>query len=522
MFLDFSLKRLFFSLIFMLCTVQHSPATSEKPFVLGYSNRQAIETLFRYSVMGRNPLYVEREERRKKQEAYINKILDKKGEDLTPYQQLELLQHTFDFKFSDPFVTEMTTAFVASWVLLGLTEFAWRMHCGKNPQTGFIKNKKTFIEYEGTFDLHPDEKKQFDGEALMDRFFRSAGLFRVKEFFNNLNFKEDSFDSMKRKWGESFSGKYKIGTFSGVDVRNRLSDRKNFDVYKQHEFSFNGKKPKGLLVFEAFLHWGIKLYPVLRRAIGFSWSFIHDNGAKTPGQFLEDLFKNFSSESVAGFGSPAHKSYLLDLLIQPLWKKHGGKEDRVCAELAAMGNKLRELESRVELDREKTLYSLVMGVHGGVLPFEQTKPLHVLRQAFGHGIVHRFLTAGAGEAALVFTQVLVRAFLKKHFSENFIKQKENDYVDNYGLPIFCVLFAALSFKACWTKFMNYDNKQARADYEVFLKRLSLLNKPHRESFYWAWFFPMWRAHKQDVLEVESIFLKRAEEVRPMFETRFVV
>lgn len=506
----------------MLCTVQQSPAASEKPFVLGYSNRQAIETLFRYSVMGRNPLYVEREERRKKQEAYIQKILEKKGEDLTPFQQLELLQHTFDFKFSDPFVTEMTVAFLTSWALLGITEFGWRLHCAQNPKIGFLKKEKTYIECEGVFELLPPEHKQLGDETRMDCFFRAAGLFRVKEFFKNIKVMEDSFGSMKKKWGESFVDKYKIGSFNGTSVACRLSSLKSFDVYKQLEFSFSDKKPKELLVFEAFLHWGIKLYPVLRRVVGVSWSLLHGNGAKTPEQFLEDLFKNFSSEGVAGFGSEVHKNYLLELLIQPLWKKHGGREDQVCAELATMGNKLRELESRVELDREKTLYSLVMGVHGGVLPFEQTKPLNVLRQAFGHGIVHRFLKAGAGEALLVSLQVFVRAFLRKHFSENFMKQKEHDYVDNYGLPIFCVLFTALSIKACWKKLMSYDNKQARDDYDVFLKRLSLLNKPHRESFYWAWFFPMWRAHKHDVLEVESIFLKRAEEVRPMFETRFVV
>lgn len=131
-------------------------AVEQPPIVLGFSQRVAVETLFRYCAMEKNPFYVEREKKRLQQEKRIKKILEKKGEDLTPFQQIELLKHTFDLSFADKLVAKTLKAFIVSWVCLAALELWWRGYCRQQfraQKKQEDREKDKWVTYEEDFEI---------------------------------------------------------------------------------------------------------------------------------------------------------------------------------------------------------------------------------------------------------------------------------------------------------------------------------------------------------------------------------
>ncbi len=677
-----NLKNILLKILFLIGFVGHQgsmfyAAVEQPPIVLGFSQRVAVETLFRYCAMEKNPFYVEREKKRLQQEKRIKKILEKKGEDLTPFQQIELLKHTFDLSFADKLVAKTLKAFIVSWVCLAALELWWRGYCRQqfraqkkqedrekdkwvtyeedfeiklkgrfgqedsgeehpksskfrvnpspksgdlpespspeSPASGGTSSKSSMDEnpwlYEAKIAFSPFRKKLVDMHYALNKWYAQSQGRIVKpgpvydfeivgEPISSTNlpksvvegqcadlletlgvdlserepdfFVEELPKTEKEACGRDVGFDDDLGTeaqdvptdgyCSGkipvkdpgarpsrkptrIPIPKRSSssrppssstDRAFYDdllgrkkTVPKFPFTVCSRysyKPKSefklrwggeLTWLENFLHYGVRLYPLASVAWRFAMNLVR-GGSQTPEVFLESLFKNFSSEYVAGFGGSDHKKYLLAVLIKPLWKKHAGNQEKICTELAQMGEKMRGLETRLSSgsgrNKQKALYSLVMGVHGGVLPFEHVHFMGRINLAFEQGIVHRVLKAGIVTAGLVFAQAIVRAFVTKNVWNNF------GHKDFYVQPIFSGLFTYWTIKACIDKAWNYDSSQARNDYEIFLTRLGLTKQElYSESFYWAWFFPMWRANKRDVLEVEACFMNRVDEVKKVFD-----
>jgi|GEM_PF-6337032 len=501
--------------------------SDQTPVVLGFSHRVAIETLFRYCAMEKNPYYLEREKRTVQQEERLRKILEKRGQDLTPLQQIELLKHTFDLRFADSLVAQTLKAFMLSWALQAGAEGLWRKHCLQK----------------GLFEAVPNFKiKEVKSPRIAPL---SAGRAFVPKGFNEevsyLLGKPGAVETISAGARNAFSRIVNLQSpklarsaedeVDSEEVLNLLLDsqsdsednessnklplaRKKFKLQINDDLTFHAKPAKlERLLF--VLNYGVKLAPLLM-IVGKQLMRYFTNNDKTAEAFLDGVFKNFSSEYVAGFGSTDHKNYLLEVLINPLWKKHNGREEDVCVELAQLGEKLRTLEGALAAgsSKQKILYSLVMGVHGGVLPFEHAKLPQRINQAFEQGIVNRALKSGIFTGFVIGVRTLFRALRARHLAENFSGAK-HDY-----LVMYCALFTYWTLKECANKIWYYDNSQARKDYDVFIQRLELQKQEqYRESFYWGWFYPMWRTHKRDVLEVEACFLKRVEEVKKLFEAR---
>ena len=611
-------------------------APAQTPIVLGFSQRVAVETLFRYCAMEKNPFYLEREKRRVEQEARLQLLHEKRGEDLTPLQQIELLKHTFDLRFADAIAAKTLKAFVVAWVLFEAVEFAWRIHCREqhylDPGAGWFEKKTSFgIKMDAasyasdspinisssagdSFSSHdfgdlskqsvelgdacflkkdsnilglsPARKSpqrlrrgfvpQVDSDDLDRKAQEKMKMHAARSFCSNDDSKMSADDvspeaalhakkskpngfsrqdvvleelkdiasplrkrfvdfihSFKSRGDQAAAGNHQhaydfdvIGKSiesqqlpEQIAQRQRKELSKTFSQVKKsypytittwHEYA---KKPVRIERIMQFLNYGIKLGPAMILFGGMFWRYVSGNNQTAEG-FLDRLFKNFSSEYIAGFGGKDHKKYLLDVLITPLWKKHGGNEHKVCTELSQMGEKLRMLEGALAAGstNQKTLYSLVMGVHGGVLPFEQTRLFGRINKAFEQGIVNRGIKAALATLSVVSLHVLGRALVKQRVGENFTN------LSDYAVPICGALFTYWTLKECMVKAWNYDSSQARKDYDIFLKRLELEKQvQYTESFYWAWFYPMWRAHKRDVLEVEACFFKRVDEVKKLFD-----
>lgn len=497
-----------------------SANSDQTPVVLGFSQRVAIETLFRYCAMEKNPYYLEREKRIAQQEERLKKILEKRGQDLTPLQQIELLKHTFDLRFADSLVAQTVKAFTLSWLLQAGAEFWWRKQCLNNGNYAPVSYAK--------FKSIQDAKK-FRGKGLGATGFTRELSYMLGKPGTFDNFLEKMSSTIKRVMNLQIPGKapvmdleeqdltiHELGANLGFynEESEEAPESPKFRFQINTEVSFK-EKPANLERLLFVLNYGIKLAPLLL-FVGKQLVRYITNNDKTPEAFLDGVFKNFSSEYVAGFGSSDHKQYLLDVLINPLWQKHNGREEAICAELAQLGEKLRTLEGALAAGSSKQtiLYSLVMGVHGGVLPFEHAKLPQRINQAFEQGIVNRALKAAIFTGFVVGVRTIFNALVARQLAHNFAKGK-NDY-----LLVYCAFFTYWTLKECANKIWYYDNSQARKDYDVFIQRLELQKQEqYRESFYWGWFYPMWRTHKQDVLEVEACFLKRVEEVKKLFEAR---
>lgn len=536
------------------------PAGSPQPLiVLGYSQRIAVETLFRYCAMEKNPFYLEREKKRSEQEVRLRKLLEKRSEDLTPLQQIELFKHTIDPGFADPIAAKTLKAFIFAWGLFEFVEFAWRVHCREqnylHPNDDWFEKKTSFgiqmdpssreskgyLYSDSTADCNKldehDNKKTFpSADVIINELVDSVSPLRKRMV--------DIYSSLKSKRNPASAGKQKTDHAYDFDVigepiesnqlpieieteQRRVLTEGFFGRTKKYPYIITThhkykNKPERLEFALWLLNYGIKLAPAIMMMGRLFWRHVLGN-YQTPQDFLDRLFKNFSSEYIAGFGGEDHKKYLLDVLITPLWKKHRGNEQKICEELALMGAKLRKLEGVLAAGsrNQKTLNSLVMGVHGGVLPFEQAKLFGRINRAFEQGIVSRAFKAGFTTFAIGCAQLVFLALTKRRIGEIFKGLSHS--LNNYGLSVSCVLFSYWTFKECMVKAWNYDNSQARKDYDIFLKRLELQKQvQYIESFYWAWFYPMWRAQKRNVLEVETCFFKRVDEVRKLFDTPVAV
>lgn len=483
-------------------------------FIPSFIHRKAIEKLFSYSLMENNPAYAQKEAQIRLNEENLAKIMKTRAEDLGPYQQIQLISDTFYLDFADGFLTTMTTAFTASWLFYGAFELAWRALCR-------AKGTDSIVSIVQIPPLHND----FAAKSGLSQGSQGISLPLLVS-----SAREELFDSMYpffNKMKTTFQKEFRpVHTTYSIDQKHR-DDIKNVcrvmaDFNKNEEILKHTKIVQKVVYSERpkkltqAMKWGpriIKFLPLFALVCKYILHQRDINRGKIPKNLLENLLKNLPSQLVNKCREEDSYRFLLEQLINPLWKKHGGNEHRICAELAKMGLKISALEDSVlaadlsEAGNRVGLSKFTMGIHGEGLPSLMPTRIEMLRKAYGHHMLKRMLVSSVLASGFVGIHSLYSLFKDPYFPHE---------AKTYVIAPFSFWLFISTVYSCLNSFKNRDNSQARADYQVFLKRLSLVNSPHEESFYWSWFLPMWRINKGDIFKLEALFEKRVLEVEASY------
>lgn len=538
-----SFSSIFLAIVFLAGSFH--AASAAPALIPSFEQRRAIQALFSYSFMQNNPVYAESDLQSKLNQESIQKVLSKTGENMTPFEQIKLISDTFYLNFADGFLAETTLAVATSWGISGFLEAAWRVYCQGmvNVQTvysipaisfaaasngrsdAFSKTSTAGTDTKSSQDASSAVRVPFDYDALKrglkSEYESIACSDSVRFIFDRYSFLSAVFPQYTNTL-QALRVQRQQAFYSGLNllVESFYPEQQGSVApnIQQLEFSTalqygqGGKKPAWLSKTIVGLSMFIKAYPALRRVFRYIKRQRTISRGAAVENFFENLCKTLTPSLAAACSDKAVARFLISYLINPLWQKHNGAGEKVCAELALMGEQVRLLESSIDSNEPQSLSRFVMGLHGSGLPTMKPMQMDVLRRAFEKHMLKRIVLSAGGAMAIPVALMLYHGFAEPQLLGLMRKLSTNIFP-----PIFCFFWACASMHACAKGLMNRDDRQAREDYKVFLKRRSLEASRHAEHFYWSWFLPFWRLSNKDILAVEKLFVARVEEVEATYK-----
>ncbi|MBM3894517.1 hypothetical protein FJ366_02895 [Candidatus Dependentiae bacterium] len=517
-----------------------------------YKQRVAIERLSSFGELHFDRFSSEIQKKKEAKRANLVRILQKKSDDLTPFEQLDLLGYTLPVKALDPLVSDFLVAFFVSYFLqaveyyiaAGVSEFN-----GKSEVRRRTVLVKEHIEIEESLGVNSSRGQDFSTSSLFNKF--------QKRFENTLR---EVFQGMKFFWGQSnevetdnsdqevmqkkaehrrvrvsqplpkqadssdeepeWKSKGLLPTikqlFSRLKINNsdrqepvNEKNRKIFQAFYTHD-SYPGQ----LIVKEIFLKHLIKSWPILKRIRS---SFCYHKarlGGRTAEAFLEHILKHISSELAQVLQADEKKNSFVRYVIESLWNKHAGNDEKIYQELEKIyDNFSQELLLGQEKRTDQYWKQLAFRFHANMVNDHKLTFVDAISRGFRHGTTGRlFYSAGLGAIAVMCME-LFRMYGSTYFYN--YAQREDGFgfvkVDKRRM-FFWGAFVLMSAWSCKNKLATYRTLEAERDYRVFLTRQGLLaEEKHAEKFYWGWFLPEWKMKKKNLLDVEKEFNAYVEQ-----------
>jgi len=249
-------------------------------------------------------------------------------------------------------------------------------------------------------------------------------------------------------------------------------------------------------------------YPLLKNIYQYIQRQRAISLGKDSKKILEDVLKNLNSGLADSCRKESNSTFLLTFFIEPLRQEHGGGVEKMYAALTLMGERIKAREVDVVAEDKASFHRFVMGIHASGVLGSAPARASLVAKAFEREFLKRMLHSAVVGSVPMFAYMFL-CFLKHPLPWVAAAKASKSGV---LLWTSVAAFSVLSIKACVMGLWKRDSKQARTDYQIFLKRLSLEESPHKSMFYWTWFLPMWRANDRDVLKIEGRFMERAAEI----------